>query len=449
MAGGLESAMVGQGTAVTEPIGADLPPSLWAATAAPGGATERLDGSVGVDVAIVGGGFTGLSAALHLAGAGVRAAMLEAHEPGWGGSGRNGGQVIAGWKDDPDTLVARHGVELGLRMARLGDGAAELVYDLIERHGIACDLQRGGWLHALHAPAARPAAEQRARAWQRLGAPVRMLDAAETNALLGTDIYAGGYLDPRGAGLNPLGYARGLARAAMRAGVRIFAPAAATGLLRENGSWIVEAGVGRVIAQHVLLATGAYSGELLPRLRRSVLPVQSIQVATEVLAEEIRRTITPGGQVASDTRRLLLYFRRDAAGRLVFGGRGALSGERPAAARLRAVVAAMHRTFPATRGLPLAFAWAGLVDLTHDRRLHVHQLAKGLTAVVGLNGRGVAQATAIGKALAEAIAAGSFAGLPLPVVALRPIPLHGLRLPAMALVAAGYDMRDRLEAALR
>ena len=423
--------------------------SLWAATAAPAEPTGPLADTLRADVAIVGGGFTGLSAALHLALAGVQVALVEAHAPGWGASGRNGGQVIPGWKDDPEILAARHGAELGGRMAALGNGAADLVYDLIARHGIACDARRDGWMHALHAPSVRPLAERRARAWQAIGAPVRLLDAAETNALLGTGLYAGGYLDPRGGGLNPLGYARGLLRAALRHGARVFAPAAATDLVRGQGGWVVEAPPGRIVARHVLLATGAYSGDLLPRLRRSVLPVQSIQVATEVLPEAIRRGITPGGHVVSDTRRLLLYFRLDAAGRLVFGGRGALSGERPAPARLRGVVAAMHQTFPATRAVPIAHAWAGLVDLTQDRRLHVHRLADGLTAVVGLNGRGVAQATAIGRALAEAIAADAFAALPLPVVPLRPVPLHALRLPAMALVAAGYGLRDRLEAALR
>ncbi len=425
-----------------------LPPSLWAATAPPAAATETLAGSVRADVAIVGGGFMGLSAALHLAEAGAQVALVEAHAPGWGASGRNGGQVIPGWKDDPETLAARLGPDLGERMAALGDGAADLVHALIARHGIDCDLRRDGWIHALHGAAPRAQAERRARAWQRFGAPVRLLDAAETNALLGTSAYAGGYLDPRGAGLNPLAYARGLARAAMRHGARLFAPAAATGLAREDGVWRVAVPPGQILAGQVLIATGAYSGDLVPKLRRSVLPVQSIQVATAPLPEPVRRGITPGGQVASDTRRLLLYFRLDAAGRLVFGGRGALRGEAPAPAYLRAVTEAMHRTFPAVRDAPVAHAWAGLIDLTQDRFLHVHQLAPGLVGVVGLNGRGVAQATAIGKALAEALS-GSFAALPLPVTTLRAVPLHGLRLPAMALVAAAYRMRDRLEAAAR
>ena len=423
-----------------------LPPSLWADTAPPAAPTDPLAETIRADVAIIGGGFMGLSAALHLAEAGAQVALIEAHAPGWGASGRNGGQVIPGWKDDPETLAARHGADLGARMSALGDTAGDLVFDLIARHAIDCAARRGGWVHALHGPALRAEAARRAAIWQRLGAPVRLLDAAETNALLGTDIYAGGYLDPRGGALNPLAYARGLARAAARQGARLFAPATATGLVRRDGGWEVAAPPGRILADRVLLATGAYSGNLLPGLRRSLLPVQSIQVATAPLPEAVRSGITPGGQVASDTRRLLLYFRLDEAGRLVFGGRGALSGERPAAAHVRAVVAAMHRTFPAVRDAPVTHAWAGLIDLTRDRRLHVHQLGPGLTAAVGLNGRGVAQATAIGKALAAALT-GSFADLPLPVVTLRPIPLHALRLPAMALVAAGYRLRDRLEGA--
>ena len=410
--------------------------------------TETLAGTVRADVAIVGGGFMGLSAALHLAQAGAQVALVEAQAPGWGASGRNGGQVIPGWKNDPETLAARLGPDLGARMSALGDGAPDLLYALIERHGIACDLQRGGWVHALHAKAAIAEAERRARAWQQFGAPVRLLDAAQTDALLGTAGYAGGYLDPRGAGLNPLALARGLARAAMRHGARLFAPAAATGLTRQDGRWRLAVPPGEILAEQVLIATGAYSGDLMPRLRRSVLPVQSIQVATAPLPEAARRGILPGGQVASDTRRLLQYFRLDAAGRLVFGGRGALGGEAPAPAHLRAVTAAMHRSFPAVRDAPIEHAWAGLIDITQDRRLHVHRLGPGVTAVVGLNGRGVAQATAIGKALADALA-GDFATLPLPVTTLRPVPLHALRLPAMALVGAAYRLRDRLETASR
>ncbi len=427
-------------------MSAGLPPSLWAATAPPAPPTEALAGTVRADVAIVGGGFLGLSAALHLAEAGAQVALVEAEAPGWGASGRNGGQVIPGWKDDPETLAARLGPDLGARMSALGDGAADLVYALIERHGIACDLHRGGWIHALHGAAAIPEAERRTRAWQAFGAPVRLLDAAETDALLGTSGYAGGYLDPRGAGLNPLALARGLARAAMRHGARLFAPAAAAGLERRDGRWRVAVPPGDILAEQVLIASGAYSGELLPKLRRSVLPVQSIQVATAPLPEAVRREIVPGGQVASDTRRLLHYFRLDAAGRLVFGGRGALSGEAPAPAYLRAVTTAMRRSFPGVRDAPIEHAWAGLIDITQDRRLHVHRLGPGATAVVGLNGRGVAQATAIGKALADALA-GDFAALPLPVTTLRPVPLHALRLPAMAVVAAAYRLRDHIEAA--
>lgn len=425
--------------------GQPLPDSLWAATAKETFEAEALTGSATVDALIVGGGFCGLSAALHLAKAGIATMLIEAHEIGWGASGRNGGQVIAYFKDDPETLIARHGPDLGERMNALGASAGDLVADLAAHYDIKCDLARNGSLIALHGGAMIGAYAERARQWQARGRAVRVLDAHETAALLGTGAYHGAYLDPGGGGLNPLAFARGLARAAQQEGARIHIATPATAISKVRDRWRVETPQGEVSARRVLVATGAYSGSILPKLRRSVMPVQSIQLSTRILPPELRASILPHGTVVADTRRLLFYFRYDAAGRFVFGGRGSLGGDTLRPGHVEAVAAAMRATYPQLAGETIEHAWAGHIDITADRRLRVHELAPRLVAVIGFNGRGVAIAPAIGKALAEAMARDSLAGLPLPVTPVRPVRGHALRRPAMAAVAQWYRLRDSLE----
>jgi glycine/D-amino acid oxidase-like deaminating enzyme len=418
---------------------------LWAATAAETFAGEAFEGDTTTEVAIVGGGFCGLSAALHLAKAGVATTLLEANAIGWGASGRNGGQVISCFKDAPETLISRHGPDLGERMSALGASAGDLVADLITHYGIRCDFRRDGWVLGMHGPAMRQALEERTRQWQARQLPVRMLDAAEAATLLGTGTYEGAYLDPRGGALNPLSFARGLARAASEEGARIHAQSPVLSIVRDGGRWRLGTPCGTVRADKVLVVTGAHSGALRPELERSVLPVQSIQIATRPLPDALRAGILPRGSVVSDTRRLLHYFRFDAAGRFVFGGRGSLRGDAVAPNHVKSIAKAMAATFPQLAGESIEYTWAGHVDITADRRLRVHELAPGLVAVLGLNGRGVALAPAIGCAVAGALTQDTLAQLPLPVTDVKPMPFHGLRLPAMALVAEWYRLRDRLE----
>jgi glycine/D-amino acid oxidase-like deaminating enzyme len=425
---------------------APLPPSLWAATAAPAAEASPLAGERKADVVVIGGGFCGMSCALHLAEAGVDTVVLESQEPGWGASGRNGGQIIPCFKDDPDTLVARHGTDLGERMNTLGASAGDVVADLVARHEIDCDYRQNGWVLGVHGRGMQAALDSRARQWQARGLPVQRLDKTATADLLGTDIYESSYLDPRGGAVNPLSFARGLAKAAIRCGAAVHAQAPVTAITREGTLWRVSTPHGAVLARTVVIATGAYTGEATPTLKRSILPVQSIQVATEPLSSNVRRTILPHGHVASDTRRLLLYCRFGADNRLVFGGRGSISGDGIAEGHIAAIVRAMQQTFPQVGSPRIDYVWAGHVDITVDRRLRVHELGPGLVAVIGFNGRGVALAPAVGKAVADALIKDSLKGLPLPVTPVRPVPLHGLRLPAMAIAAQWYRFRDRLDA---
>jgi glycine/D-amino acid oxidase-like deaminating enzyme len=421
----------------------DPPASAWSA-AEPLPATRPLEGDRRADVAVVGAGYTGLSAALHLAERGADVVVLDAAEPGWGGSGRNGGQVIPGLKDDPDELEKKFGADMGRRMWQITGGAADFVFALIARHKIACQAHQSGWISAAPTAAAMATLRARTEQWQRRGAPVELLDRQRVAELTGTTCYAGGMLDRRAGALQPLAYVRGLARAAKAAGAAIHGRSAATRLEAQAGSWRVVTSGGAVTASTVILATNAYTDDVWPGLRRTVLPVQSYQVATQPLPEVVRRRVLPGGQAVSDLRRILFYFRLDPEGRLLMGGRGPLddAGDPALFARLEAAAA---RFFPQMGAPQWEHRWSGRVALTADHLPHLHEPRPGVLIGLGYNGRGVAMATVMGKLLADRALGVPAAELGWPVTPIAPIPLHAWRLPVMALVVHWKRFQDWLD----
>jgi glycine/D-amino acid oxidase-like deaminating enzyme len=424
-----------------------LPASLWTATALPGPACPPLSGEPRADVCVIGGGFTGLSAALHLAGTGAEVVVLEAGEPGVGASGRNGGQVIPGLKLDPDELEAHYGPERGARLTELVGGAADFVFDLVERHAIECEARRDGWIKAAHSPVALRAAGQTVEQWRRRGAPVEALDRVQIAELTGADGYLGGFVDHRAGVLHPLRYARGLARAAERVGARLHGQTLATGLERRGSDWRVATAHGAVRTSQVVIATNAYSDLAgpsgpWPGLARTVIAVYSYIVATAPLPDEVRRTILPKGHAVSDSRRLLRYFRLDAAGRLVMGGRGRYR-ESSDPADYGAVVASARELYPQLGAPGWEFRWGGKVALTLDHLPHLLALAPGVHAGLGYNGRGVAMATLMGKLLADRVQ-GRDDGV-FPTTPLRPVPLHRWRRPVVELATAWKRLCDRRE----
>jgi len=421
----------------------DLPPaiSLWEETAPPAPDYPAVTGSVRAHVAIVGAGYTGLSAALHLAEAGQDVVVIDTHAPGWGASGRNGGQVIAGVKYDPEPLREMFGPAVGGRMVETVGGAPDLVFDLIDRHAIACDPVRTGWLQLAVSAATLGVLHSRARQWRGEGADVHLLDPAETARLTGSDAYEGAMLDRRGGTVQPLAYARGLASASVRAGARLFARTQATALAPDGAGWRVTTDGGDIRADRVILATNGYSGQVHDGMRRSVIAVPSWQVGTEPLPPDLRAAILPEGQSGSDMRRLLRYFRLDAAGRFVLGSRGSFTAPQPDRS-LRALCDAARHIFPALRRVKFTHHWGGMVAVTGDHLPHLHVLAPGLFAGLGYNGRGVAMATVMGGALA-ALAAGADADLiGLPVAPLRPMRLHAASRLGVRATIAWYRLLD-------
>jgi glycine/D-amino acid oxidase-like deaminating enzyme len=420
-----------------------LPTSLWAATAKPGSSYAPLRGEVKTDCVIVGGGFTGLSTALHLAERDIGAVLVEANEPGWGASGRNGGQVIPGLKLDPSELRAKYGEESGRRLTTTLGATADLVFDLIERHQIDCDERRSGWIQGAPGPKGLAQVRRRAEEWLSEGADVALLERDEVQARTGCGAYIGAFLDRRGGTVQPLSYARGLAEAATAAGARIHGDGPAVALERIGQQWKLSTPAGTVTASHTVLCTNGYTDRLWPGLAQTAIPVLSSVVATEPLTDNLRKVILPGREGVSETRRVLNWFSMDGKGRLVFGGR-AHQHETDDPQAFGAVIRRLQSTFPILGEPRIEFRWAGYVALTTDHVPHLNELAPNLFAGLGYNGRGVAMSTMMGKLLAERVAGARGDEIPLPTTAITPIPFHGWRATGIALAIGWKRLQDRI-----
>ena len=419
-----------------------LASSLWAATAAPAPRTEALHGSAQADVAVVGAGYAGLSTALHLARRGIKATLIEARELGFGGSGRNGGQVIPGLKYDPDELVKMFGAKRGGKLVGFAARTADSVFDLIEHYGMDVARQRNGWIQGAHKPAALALAYARAEQWARHGAPVRPLDKAQASAMIGTDRYLGGWLDERAGAIQPLSYVHGLARAAIQEGATIHTESPVARLSRDNGRWSLHGANGsRLTADRVVLCTNAYGGGLVPRLQTSIIDANTFMVATQPLPADVRASIFPHGQVCSDTRNLLLYFRLDHTGRLLMGGRGPFR-EPKGPEDWRHLERVIAKLFPRAAGIGFDYRWCGRVAITRDHLPHLHEPEPGLLVDIGCQGRGVGLQTSMGQAIAEYVATGNAEALPVPVTPVKPLPLYAFRRLYVNAVVTWYRLND-------
>jgi glycine/D-amino acid oxidase-like deaminating enzyme len=419
-----------------------LSPSLWSATAISAPSTLPLLDNHHCDVAVIGGGFAGLSAALHLAEKGVNVSLLEAKEIGFGASGRNGGQVIPGLKYDPDELIKMFGNERGQQLVAFAGSTADVVFDLIARHQIDVPHKRSGWIQGAHDNGALELAQQRAEQWARHGASVRLLDAKQIQDLLGTDRYLGGWVDERAGAVQPLSYVRGLACAAIKSGARVHTESPVQSLTLQNGKWQLTTDKGlTVTADRVVMCTNAYGGDLWPKLKTSIIDANSFQVATGPLPDHLLKNILPQGHVCSDARKLLLYFRLDHQGRLLMGGRGPFR-EPKAQSDWAHLERVMHKLFPQMKSIPIEFRWGGRVAVTRDFLPHLHEPAPGLLIDIGCMGRGVGLQTSMGRAIANYVVRGDKSTLPFQITAAKPFPLYGLRRAYVNAVLTWYRISD-------
>ncbi|MCB1377757.1 MAG: FAD-binding oxidoreductase [Alphaproteobacteria bacterium] len=400
-----------------------LPKSVYAETARPLAPVAELAGSHKTSVAVIGGGYTGLSAALHLAERGIDTMVIEAHEPGWGASGRNGGQVNPGIYPDPDQVIADFGADLGQRMLSFSSAAPDKVFGLVKAHAIDCEAEQTGTLRVAFYDKKLAAARSTFAQLQRTGSPATWMDAGQLREATGTDRYLGGIRFPQGGKVNPLGYARGLAAAAQGAGAQVFGGSPATGIARHGGGWRVNTPRGDVSAEHLVIATNAYTDDLWPGLRRSLVPVYTTIVATAPLSDNLARTVMPSGSVLYEVANNTVYYRLDKWNRMLMGGR---SQQRDVTefGDAQRLIDYTRQLWPHLGEVPFTHVWNGQVAITTDHHIHLHEPADNVHVCLGYNGRGVAMGTAMGDVIARRIRGARREELPMPVTDIAPISFH-------------------------
>jgi glycine/D-amino acid oxidase-like deaminating enzyme len=355
------------------------------------------------DVAIIGGGYTGLSAARCLARQGTDVTLLERHAIGWGASGRNGGFVLPGYKPEMEELYHRLGAERAAAMFQLSLDGIAFLRDLIQQEEIACDFVACGAITLAAKPGHVPALWESGRVLrERLGYQTELLSRAELAREIGSARYHGGLLDPGGCSLQPAKYVAGLAQAASRAGARLIEEAEVTRVRRDHGGFEVTTGKGVIRAREVLAATNGYTPRALAGLRRRVIPIGSYQIATKPLDPTLAQRLVPRGRVFSDTKNLLYYFRLSPDARMVFGGRASFT---PTSHTRSAAIlwAGMREVFPQLADTPIDYTWSGKVAYSIDQLPHAGRLDR-LHYAMGYCGHGVALATYLGARMGEVLA---------------------------------------------
>ncbi|HMM14288.1 MAG TPA: FAD-binding oxidoreductase [Parvibaculum sp.] len=381
----------------------DYPSSYYVATAKGVPALGPLNGDETADVCVIGAGFTGLSAALHLAERGYSVTVIEAERVGWGASGRNGGQLGSGHRKDQRTLEEKLGLEWAHRLWSLAADGLATVKDLIARYEIDCDL-KPGVLHAAwkHGEAAWFQDEVDHMAREYGYHMLRFVPREEMREMVDTERYHAGMLDMGGAHLHPLNFCLGLARGALAKGVRIYEHTPALDISRADPAR-VRTPNGTVMARHVILACNAYLGSLAPDIAGRIMPVNNFIVATEPLGEARARSLIRDDVGVQDTKFVIDYYRLSADGRMLFGGGENYSGRLPSniAAFVRKP---MLRVFPQLADVRIDYAWSGTLAITMSRIPDFGRLAPNILYAQGFSGQGLNIATLAGKLMAEAIA---------------------------------------------
>lgn len=401
------------------------PVSLWDLTSeeVEPTSTPLPDGTV--DVAIVGGGFTGLSTALHCAQKGLSAHVVEANHIGFGGSGRNVGLVNAAVWLPPAKVRTVLPPPYGDRFLRRFSDGPSVVFEVIEKHQIRCEATRTGTIHAAHGPTGLDDLKSRHAEWQRLGEPVDLLDAGEVARLVGSPAFHGGLLDHRAGTINPMGYCRGLARAATAAGAKITTGTRVTKLQPAGDGWRVHTTNGDVAAKTVVLGTNAYTDDLWPGLKSTFTTIHYLQFATAPLGPDAAH-ILPGRQGLWDTGQIMFNVRRDATDRLLIGTMGRVFGTKDKGLTRRWAEKRVSTIFPELGRVEFEEAWHGQIAMTPDHLPRVHQLAPGLWTAIGYNGRGITTGTLFGMSMADLLTGMDPADLPLPMTEVSKAPRASL-----------------------
>jgi len=417
-----------------------------------------------VDVAIIGGGYTGLSAALTLAKRGTRVAVLEAETIGWGASSRNGGMVLTGLKIPMQTAIKRYGRDMARRLFQCSLDSIDTVEQIVKDENIECGFARTGHLLTANKPKHYDAlAEEVDFMAKEFNHAVRLVPRTEQRSEIGSDLYYGALVDEVSAGVNPAQYVAGLARAAEKAGATLHAKArvhtvraANTGgtpvrdgkLERRETRFLVQTERGHLLAENIFVATNGYIDSSTPKLRRKIMPIGSFIIATEPLSGDLAHELSPHNRMIFDFKHFLNYFRLSDDHRMVFGGRAAFYPENEHTIRQSADILQreMLQVYPQLKDVKVEYAWGGTLGFAFDLMTHVGQM-DGIYFALGYAGHGVAMGTYLGKTVAEAMLAGNikehpFAAFPFPGA---PLGLYREKAWFLPLVGLWHRLLDIIE----
>jgi glycine/D-amino acid oxidase-like deaminating enzyme len=374
-----------------------------------------------VDVAIIGGGYTGLSAAITLARHGTSVVVLEAETMGWGASSRNGGMVLPGLKPAMSTVIKRYGLETAQKLYQCSIDSIDAVEKIIRAENIVCGFTRTGHLVLATKPKHYDSLARNVEFMAKnFNHRLTIVPKDELSREIGSQIYFGGVVDEISAGLNPAQYVSGLARAAEKQGASLCGQARVTSLDKQAKGFRLITSRGPLTSERVIIATSGYTGVLTPKLQRKIIPLGSFIIATEPLPIELVAELSPKNRMIYDHRNFLNYFRFSVDNRLIFGGRADFFTESDSTIRKSAEI--LHRdmlkVYPQLRNVQVEYAWGGTIDFTFDMMPHVGEV-DGVYFALGYAGHGVALATFLGETTAEAILAGRiqdhlFATMPFP-----------------------------------
>lgn len=423
------------------------PASYWASTGNPAPKLSELAADLQTEVVIIGAGFTGLSTAYHLQKAGTACVVVEAQDTGWGASGRNGGMLPPRYKKGYAAIAKRYGNDVSRRLHGLMLEAVDTVEAIVADCDINCDFHRSGQLTAAHSSEHLRSLEAD-RDWMASEAgdkAARILDRHQTMDEVGGGSHVGGWLDPRGVGIHPLNYTRGLATALLARGVEIYGRTPVLRLVEEPASVRVETPRGSIRARHAVIATNAYTdatGFAPGKLDRRIVAINTSVIATRPLSANVAATVLPARRMVADTKHIMNWYRITPDNCVIFGGRGDITGRSDNPGVYAMLERQIVETFPQIGEARIGQRWSGKIAVTRDDFPHIGRLSPSVSFAMGYGGRGMALSNLLGKLLArlargEAIEAG-----PMSDNRFAPIPFHAFRVPGMQIVASWYRHLD-------
>jgi len=418
--------------------------ALWMATAVPAPATTSLTGKQKhYDAIVVGAGFTGLNAALSLAEQGKAVCVLEAEGLGFGASGRSGGQVNMGLNLGPSALIDKFGRDTGERLINLVTSVPERVFKTISENRLDCDPVQTGWVQGAVNKHFLNAQLKALSEYTQYGSHQSTLDASEIEEKTGSRAFIGGIFNPKAGSLHPLSYTRELARVCIEHRVDIFTHSRVQQLQQSSAGWTLLCDAGQVSADQVMICSNGYTDKLVKGLAQKIVPVRSILVATEPLSEDLRQQILPNAVTLVDKRRLILYFRYDRFGRLCIGDHGPMR-DHFTLNDFDQLKKRVLDVFPQLKQVGWEFHWGGRIAMTQDSLPFIEQLAEGLWAGMGYNGRGVGMGSVMGNVLGQIVGGLPLDESPVPISVPNKYALHALHKPGVYLNIKWFELNDYL-----